>query len=169
MDDISPVLKRRSIRSFRKDDVPEKELLALVEAGMAAACARGIRSWHFTVIREREALDRIPEIHPYSSMMRTATAAILVCADPSVEPTEGYWAQNCSAATQNVLVEGAVRGIGTVWLGVYPRRERIQAMRRFFKVPEKLIPFSLIAVGWPDEEKPPHSGVEEKRFRWGSW
>ena len=169
MENISSVLVRRSIRAFTNEKLTREELMALVEAGMAAACARGRTSWHFTIIQDRDTLDRIPDVHPFSMMMRSANAAILICADRKSEPNEGYWVQNCSAATENVLIEAARRDIGSVWLGVYPMKKRIDGVRKLMNVPDDLIPFSLVALGKPDEIKPPHSGVDKDRLKWGPW
>ena len=166
---MDPIMARRSIRKYRSDVLQGDVLERLVEAGMAAPCANGRRSWHFVVIDDRELLDAVPKFHPYSKMVLEAPAAILVCADPEVEPTEGYWAQNCSAATENILVEATGMGLGTVWLGIYPRTDRIEAMRKLLSVPEDIVPFSLIVVGRPAEKKEPHGGIDRQRLHWNGW
>ena len=121
------------------------------------------------VIRDRGILDRIPGFHPYSKMILEAPLAILVCADTFVEPREGYWTQNCSAATENILLASTGEGLGSVWLGIYPRMDRIAGMRELLKVPGEVIPFSLVVIGKPDETKPPHGGHDPGRVHWDGW
>jgi nitroreductase len=158
-----PVLQRRSIRKYIPDEIEDEILDHIISCGDAAACAKGIRSWHFIVIRNRELLDKVPSFHPYSKMIRQAPAAILVCADPSKEPIEGYWAQNCSAATENILIGARSKGIGSVWLGVYPNNDRIEGIKKLIKIPEGLVPFSIVVLGHPDEEKTPYTGYDPNR------
>lgn len=152
---IEAIGLRRSIRKYDRSRPVEREKLEqLICAAMYAPTARNLQPWHFLVITDRKLLDRIPEVHPYSLMMREATAAILVCGDREKDPNDFYLVQNGSAATQNILLEAFAMGLGTVWLGVYGRPERQEGISRLFALPDTILPISLIAVGYPLEEKP---------------
>ncbi len=151
---IEAIGKRRSIRKYdRTRPVEREKLQQLIRAAMYAPTARNLQPWQFVVITDRELLDRIPEVHPYSLMMREATAAIVVCGDREKDPSDFYLVQNGSAATQNILLEAWALGLGTVWLGVYGRPERVEGISRLFALPDTILPISLIAVGYPMEEK----------------
>ena len=76
---------------------------------------------------------------------------------------------NCSAATQNILLAAHDLGLGSVWLGVYPRRQRIQDISAYLKLPEHILPINLISIGWPDEEKPVPERVEMKKVHFNGW
>ncbi len=88
-------------------------------------------------------------------MLLHAPAAIAVCGDLRIESSEGYNAVNCSAATQNILLAAHDMGIGAVWLGIYPRENRIEGLKKVLKLPRHILPISLIALGYPDVRKPP--------------
>jgi nitroreductase len=163
------ILSRRSIRKYHSQEVDRSDIDRILAAGDAAPCAMGRRSWHFIVINERSVLDRIPEFHPYSRMVLGAPLAILVCADTGIEPKEGYWVQNCSAATENILLGARSRGLGSVWLGVYPREERISGMRQLVDLPEHVIPFSIVVIGHPAEVKEPYKGYDRERVHFEKW
>lgn len=151
---IEAIYNRRSIRKYDKErPVERKKLEQLIRAAMYAPTARNLQPWHFIIITEREVLDRIPSIHPYAKMVHQASAAILVCGDRSKEPNDIYLAKNCSAATQNILLEAYALGIGSVWLGVFGREERMKNLSSLFNLPEDIVPISLIALGYPDEIK----------------
>jgi nitroreductase len=120
-------------------------------------------------IDDRKLLDAVPKVHPYSRMIRQANAALLVCADLASEEREGYWAQNCSAATQNILIAATQRGLGSVWLGVYPNEDRMRGLRELAGVPEGFIPFSLVVLGHPAEKKDPHTGIDVAKVHYNSW
>jgi nitroreductase len=95
-------------------------------------------------------------------MCETATAAIVVVAIPQTAPVpEGYFSQDCAAATQNILLEAVSMGLGTCWCGVYPRDERISSIRELFDIHEPKVPFNVIAIGTP-AENPERRGFFDK-------
>ena len=162
--------RRRSIRKYdRNKPVDHDTLLRLVRAAMLAPSARNLQPWQFIVITRREILDTIPEIHPYAAMMKEATAAILVCGDKAKDPNDFYLVQNGAAATQNILLEAWSNGLGSVWLGVYGREERMNAVSERFALPDHLIPISLIALGYPMEEKPLPERFRPELIHWESY
>lgn len=143
------IATRRSIRQFQERPVADEHIQALIEAAMQAPSAGNQQPWHFVVITDRAKLDAIPSFHPYSKMVLQAPVAILVCGDPAGTPWPDFWVQDCSAATQNLLLAARDRGLGTVWTGVYPVEERMAGCRRLLEIPEQILPFALIPVGWP--------------------
>lgn len=163
------IMERRSIRKYDGSPIGKEVIDRILDAGDAAPCANGRRSWHFVVIDDRELLDHIPDFHPYSRMVLEAPLAILVCADTFVEPKEGYWVQNCSAATQNILLASTAEGLGSVWLGIYPRMDRMSGMKKLVGSPENVVPFSLVVIGRPAEKKEPHGRSDPSRVHTNLW
>jgi len=102
-------------------------------------------------------------------MLREASVAILVCGDLSEEKHGGYWIQDCSAATQNILIAAHAKGLGAVWLGIYPRKERIDGMRKLLGIPEHVVPLSLISIGYPAEQKPPANRYNAFKIHNNHW
>jgi nitroreductase len=156
---IDAILKRRSIRKYDKNKNIEKDVLRrLLVAAMYAPSARNLQPWQFILTANRNILNKIPDVHPYAKMMYEATAAILVCGDKHKDPNEFYLVKNCSAATQNILLEAYENGLGSIWLGVYGREERMKAIVELFELPEHIVPVSLVGLGYPAEEK----GIPER-------
>ena len=159
--------ERRSIRGFHKDKpVTKEQLKALLEAAMLAPSACNSRPWEFIVVTKRETLDEIARIHPYAKMCETATAAIIVVALPQTGRPQGYFPQDCAAATQNILLKAVSLGLGACWCGVYPREERITDIRSLLKIQEPKIPFNVIAIGTPDEAPERRGYYDENRVTW---
>jgi len=155
---------RRSIRKFKADKpVTREQLNMLLEAAMLAPSACNTRPWEFIAITKREILNAIANIHPYAKMCETATAAIIVVAIPQTGMPEGYFSQDCAAATQNILLEAVSMGLGTCWCGVYPREERVSSIRNLLNIPEPKIPFNVIAIGIPDESPARRGFFEEAK------
>ncbi|MDK2880269.1 MAG: hypothetical protein PWQ99_44 [Clostridia bacterium] len=169
MDALEAIRSRRSIRNYSGKPVSRDLVKKLLEAAMCAPSAHNQQPWQFVVIEERETLDRIPDFHPHSRMLKTAPLAILVCGDGSLFKDADFWPQDCAAATQNILLAARALGLGTVWMGVYPKENLVSGLRSLFGIPQSVIPFSLIAVGYPAEEKPPVSRYDEGRVHWGKW
>jgi len=153
METFDAILNRRSIRKYKAKPVEDEKIEKILKAAMYAPSARNTQSWQFIVVTKRDILDAIKKAHPYAEMFSEATLAIVVCGDKTSEPNEGYLNTNCSAATQNILLAAYELGLGSVWLGVYPREERMKSISEIFKLPEHIIPISLIAIGYPAESK----------------
>ena len=155
---------RRSIRKFKTDKpISKQQLKQMLEAAMLAPSACNSRPWEFIAVNKRETLDKIAEVHPYAQMCLTATAAIIVVAVPQTGIPQGYFPQDCAAATENILLEAASMGFGTCWCGVYPREERITSIRDLFDIQEPKIPFNVIAIGVSDEEIDRRGFFEESK------
>lgn len=169
MDAMQAILSRRSIRRYTKEDVSDEIVKELLEAAMSAPSAGNEQPWHFVVIRDRKILNEIPNIHPYSGMLREAPLAILVCGDESLQKYKGYWVQDCSAATENLLIAINAKGLGGVWLGVYPVQDRVTGIRNLLNMPDSIIPFSLISIGYPAEQKPPANRYDSSRVHYDRW
>ncbi len=166
---MDAILARRSIRKYTGQAVPDDVIKKLLKAAMSAPSAYNEQPWHFIVIKNRQILDEIPRFHPYSQMLKEAPLAILVCGDKNLEKSEGFWVQDCAAATENILIAAQAQGLGAVWLGVYPREALVAGMRKLCGIPEHVTPFSLVSVGYPAEHKPPSNRYDEARVHHDRW
>ena len=156
--------RRRSIRKYKAGvSVTREQLEQLLGAAMMAPSACNSRPWEFIAITRREVLDKIAEVHPYAGMCRTATAAIIMIANPQSGMPAGYYPQDCGAATENILLEAVSMGLGACWCGVYPKEERMNDIRKLFNIKEPKIPFNVIAIGSPDETPARRGFFEESR------
>jgi nitroreductase len=169
MDAIEAILSRRSIRKYTKKSVSKELIKNLLEAAMSAPSAGNQQPWHFVVIIDTKILIEIPTFHNHADMLKEAALGILVCFDKDLEKHKGMGIQDCSAATENILIAVQAKGLGAVWLGVYPRKERIDGLRKLLNIPEHIIPFSLISIGYPAEQKPKANRYNESRVHYNKW
>ncbi len=169
MDAMDAILSRRSIRKYTQEPVPEKVLKEILDAAMSAPSAGNQQPWHFVVINNRKILDEIPSFHPYSHSLKMASVAILVCGDLELEQHKDFWVQDCSAATENILVAVHAKGLGAVWLGLYPRGERVAGMRALLGIPDHVVPLAIIPIGYPAEGKPPAMRFNASRIHYNTW
>jgi nitroreductase len=107
--------------------------------------------------------------HPYAAMLKQASVAVLVCGDATLEKHAGYWVLDCAAATQNLLLAAHAKGLGAVWCGVYPTADRVENFRKLLRLPEQIVPFSLIPLGFPDEQKAAEDRFDPARVHRNGW
>ena len=144
---------RQSIRRYEDKAVEDEKLEELLRAAMHAPTARNTQSWRFMIIRNRQALDEMTKLQPYTGMMKTAPCAILVMGDRNATDLEEYLYCDCSAAIENILIEARHQGLSTCWCAVGPKTERIDNFRRYYRLEEHLLPVAVVAVGYGCETK----------------
>ncbi|HSB78956.1 MAG TPA: nitroreductase family protein [Candidatus Methylomirabilis sp.] len=169
MDALEAILTRRSIRRYTGKPVPDEQIRTLLEAAMSAPSAGNEQPWQFIVITERRILDMIPTFHPYADMLREASVAILVCGDVDLERYKGSWVQDCSAATQNLLLAAHAKGLGAVWVGIYPKDDRVQRIQKLLDLPAHVIPLALVPIGYPAERIPRMDRFDATRIHSNGW
>lgn len=168
---IENIMTRTSIRQFTEQPVAKDTLDIIVKAGMAAPSAMNKQPWAFVVVTDRNMLDSLNAVHPYANL-KTATAAIIVCGD--MEKTiEGdgrpYWVQDCSAATENILLAAHGLGLGAVWCGVYPIKERIDSISEVLGLPSSIIPLNVITMGYPADNPQPKDKWNPEAVHYQKW
>lgn len=164
---IDILLSRRSIRQFTPEPVSRETLILLLKAAMAAPTACNSQPWEFIVVTEPEILDQIRSRFLFARY--NAPAAIVVCGNADIaHNTEGRksWVQDCSAATENILIAAAGMGLGAVWIGVYPYPSKIKPVADSLGIPENVTPLSMVLVGHPAEKKEPRTQYDEHRVYW---
>jgi nitroreductase len=165
------IFERRSIRIYSPGEVDEATVQKLLAAGMAAPSAAGKTPWHFVVIRSRETLSRMAAALPHGQMLANATLCIVVGGDLEVvhDHQLSYLLQDCSAAIENLLLCAHVLGLGSCWLGVHPREERIKIIREILSIPDSIIPIACISLGYPGESKPPRANYDLNCVHFETW
>ncbi len=164
---LDTIFARRSIREYTQEPVSDENIEMLLKAAMAAPSASNRKPWQFIVVTRRETLDALAENHPHGKMLFEAPLCISVCGD--LTEMERYWVQDCSAATENLLLAATALGLGAVWLGVYPRDERVAAVRPILNLPDHITPLNVVSIGHPAEEKPSRTQYDEARVHREGW
>lgn len=165
MDGLKAILERRSIRAYTGEQVPDEIIENLLRAGMFAPSAMDSQPWEFLVIRDPDKKKAVSKLGRYWGMLENAPLGILVMANLKgyKASSREFFMQDCSAATENILLAAQAQGLGGVWLGLYPKQDRMQGLRDIYGIPEDIIPFSLISIGYPAETRRPHASYHEDK------
>ena len=169
MDLFDAMITRRSIRRYSGEPVSRDEIQTVLHAAMYAPSANNQQPWHFLVVDDDEIKNQIAQIHPYAKMVKEAAYAVVICGDETRELSKGYWAVDCAASTQNLLLAAHGIGLGAVWCGVHPREERKTEMKKLFNLLDHIQPFAVVAIGKPAEEKPVPERFKPERIHWNAW
>ena len=157
-DAIETIMTRTSIRSFTDRAVAADTIEMLLRAGMAAPTAVNLQPWHFVVVNDRAKLDELGGNGRQSKMWQESPLVIVVCGnlEKALEgPGQAFWVQDCSAATENILLAAHALGLGAVWTGCYPIEERVTMVSEVLGLPEHIVPLCAIVMGYPNESPEP--------------
>lgn len=147
---VANILARRSTHAFDFKEVSDEQIHEILKAAMSAPSAGCADPWHFMVVRTPGQLSRLAECLPHGSHLANAGAGIIVCGDK--ERAHGsdkdYMLMDCCAAMENILLAATFLGLGSCWLGVYPRVNREVAVRNILGIPEDIIPVGIAAIGY---------------------
>lgn len=165
MDVLDAIFTRRSIRKYKSNEIPEDYIFKILKAGMCAPTSRNKRPWLFILIKNKKTLKEIGEFHPYGKMLKEAPLAIVVCGDLNLQENEGYIALDCAAACQNILLACHGTGLGACWVGIYPRKERINFIKNLLKLSQNILPIAIISIGFPAEKKEEIERFEKEKVK----
>jgi len=149
---MESILIRRSVRAYLEKKVEPEKIEKLLRAAMQAPSAGNQQESEFLVVQDPAALAQLSAMSPYSGMVAQAPLAIVLLGNTERMKFPENWEQDLGAAAENLLLEAVDQGLGAVWLGVHPLKERIEAVRSQFSLPENLRPFAVIAAGYPKKE-----------------
>jgi len=161
---IDAIFSRRSIRRYQDQPVADDELELLLQAAMAAPSACNSLPWEFVVVTDPDTLVLLREALGFAQY--NAPAAIVVLGNPAVAHNscaKRFWVQDCSAATENILIAATDLGLGTVWIGIHPMSSLEKPVRRALSIPPDVTPLCMVYVGHPAEEHPSGTKYDEHR------
>ena len=162
---------RKSVRQFTSEEVSPEQIEIMLKAAMAAPSAVNQQPWRFIVVTGRQNLDHLSEGLPYAKMLKQATLAVVVCGETTWNNGKDnpYWSQDCSAATQNLLLAAEALGLGAVWTAVYPDEDRVEWVVRTLEIPEGVLPLCVVPIGHPAGENQPRDKWKPENIHYGKW
>lgn len=149
---MNAIFERVSIRHYKNRPVESEKINDLLKAAMASPSAGNQQPWRFYVIENRGILESLGTISKSKSWVKKAAAAIVVCYIEDV-PKPRFAQIDASVATEHILLESAELGLGAVWLGIAPIEENMEKVANILKLPNGVKAFSIVSLGYPDEEK----------------
>lgn len=170
---IDNILNRTSVRDYNSTrPIPVSIQNDILHAGMSAPSACDRRPWTFVIVDDPTILRQLAAALPYAKMAANAPLAIIPCGDSSrFLPGEdsSLWIQDLAAASENILLSAQAFGLGAVWTSVYPHADRQHAVSRILNLPDSIIPFNVIPIGYPNKPHTPHDKWDPARIHHNRW
>jgi len=161
---LDTIFSRKSVREYTDQPVEKETLLELVKAGMAAPTAMNRQPWSFIVVTDMKTLEPINDMMGLR-MLKQAKAAIFVLG----KKDEKFWQQDCSAATENILLAAEAKGLGAVWCAGFPMEDRLAEYKKILNYGDEYEVLSLISIGYPTGEDMPKDKYKEEKIHWNRW
>lgn len=169
---INNIMTRVSVRNFTGEKISDEQIETLLRAGMAAPSAINKQPWAFVVIKDEAILAKLGEALPYSRCSNKPAIAIIPCGDLSKAiPGEmaGFWINDVSAATENILLAAHAMGLGAVWTGLHPDMNRAKMVQEMLGMPEHIIPLCIVPIGIPAENPDVKDKFNTDNIHYNAW
>jgi len=163
------IFERRSIRKFTEKPITKEIIKKIIAAGMQAPTACDNRGYEFIVIDDGEVLQKLGSVSPWSSPITRCNIGIVVLGREKEGVADEFWQQDLGAVTQNILLEAKHFGIGSVWMGIAPITQTMEKVRQLLNIPPEVRPFSLIALGYPLQEKEAEDRYLEEKVHYNKY
>lgn len=169
---LDAIQTRVSVRQFTGEKISAEQIETLLRCAMSAPSAINKQPWAFVVVTDEALLKKMGEAFPYSRCGNGAACAFVMCGDLSkaIEGEgQGFWINDVSAATENLLLAAHAMGLGAVWTGVYPSQERTPQVQAMLGLPEQVLPMCIVPVGVPAEQPAVKQKFKEENIHYNRW
>lgn len=168
---LSSILQRASVRSFTDKPVGNQQIELLLHAGMAAPSCVNRQPWELLVLTDKEAKEKVVRGLGGNDFVKTAPVVIIPCVNMlKVFNGDTYnWMADLSAVSENILIAAQSLGLGGCWVGGWPNEERVAGLRHEFKLPNHIIPVSILPIGYPAGTVSPKDKWKQEKVHWNQF
>ncbi len=158
MELMEVMLKRRSIRRYTDEKIPEEKLDKVLQAGLLAPTSMDRRPCEFYAVTDKEILKKLASVKKAgAAMLEESAAAVVVAADPDKADT---WIEDSSIALTYMHLMAADQGLGSCWIQLHMRQsadgiDAEENARSILSLPERYRIVGILSLGIPAESKPP--------------
>ncbi|MFV0255646.1 MAG: nitroreductase family protein [Erysipelotrichaceae bacterium] len=149
---MSAIFKRVSNRAYLDQAVEEEKIELLMRAAMAAPSAHNQQAWEFYVVENSEKIQQLSKAHQYAKPAQSAPVVIVPCYY-STSKAPAFREIDISASVENILLQATEMNLGSLWMGIAPFADKIEIVRKILAIPADLVPFCLIAIGYPSDNR----------------
>ena len=167
---MKDILERTSVRAYTNQEISKEDIEKILRAGFSAPSAHDYRPWEFIVVQNKETLEKMSTVSHYSTMMKDAGFGLVVLVDMRQEGLDiEHGIMDTAAATENMLIAAKKLGIGSCWIGGYPKQDRLDKLRELFDIPEYCTPMWMVAFGYPETWPPVKDKWDESKIHYETY
>lgn len=166
---MNSIMNRRSTRRFTEQAVEKEKIERILRAAMQAPTGHNAQEWEFLVVQDKETILRVSEASPVTVAAKNAGTLIIPLFNAKRRHSENHedlWVADLAAATENILIQVEEEGLGAVWLSVWPYQPKMEYLSRLFDLPEHIVPFCVIPIGYKQKEKEFDDRYDPEKIHW---
>lgn len=161
---MNSIFHRISVRKYEDKPVEKEKIMQILKAGMQAPSACNQQPWEFYVVTDKKKIEALSKMTPYTGCAAKAPV-VLVSAYRLEGLVAPAFAQiDMSIAQENIWLETDALGLGGVWIGIAPLKDRMALVHDILKLPENVEVFSLFALGYPAESRKQQDRFDKSRI-----
>ena len=151
---IPAIKKRRSVREYKDEDIPEKKLKEILMATMFAPSAHHKQPWDLVVVKEKTMINKLSQATPWSTHAATAPVIIAVV---GYEKESAEWVEDCSIVAEHIWLEVTEQGLSSCWIQIKGNDNAEKEVKELLNVPEDHRVLCLMPIGVPNQDIPEHT------------
>ena len=181
---MEAIEKRRSIRKFKPDPVPDEMINQMLEAARLAPSGTNRQPWRFQIIKDGALKKKLYEEATFGVEAIVNAPVVIVCGSELLTFVKGhklappgseyYGAENedweelkkfipdanmyTAIAVEHMVLTATALGLGTCWV----QRIKFGQVARTLGWPRHIVVLALLPVGYPDEDPPARPRISLK-------
>ncbi len=165
------IATRRSVRAYKDQPVADADIQKILEMAMLAPSAANEQPWDFVVITDKTILGKVGDINHYAAYAANAPLAILLCLNESREKIKGMGILDMGMCAENLMLAAHALGIGSVFTGIYPEKDRMDAFAKLLNLPGEAQAIGLIVMGYPkiNNTRVPSDRFNKSAIHYNKW
>ena len=177
---LDVIFSRKSVRSYTDQPVSDEQVETMLRAAMAAPTGMNVQPWRFVVVRDQAVKEKLAG--PRGGMIAQAPVVFVIWGETTlmrkpfgqpdaeaVEVENGNWTQDCSAATENLLLAAEALGLGAVWTAAHPYADRVNPIREALGLPANVTPLCVVPCGYPAGDDQPKDKWKPENIHYDKW
>lgn len=142
--------KRKSIRSYKPQDVEEEKLNYILQAFRKAPSAKNLQPWKLIVVKDKKKISDLSIACNNQTFISEAPILIVACAkeDEAYGVMGGYmnsYPIDIALALEHLILAATEKGLGTCWIGAF--KEKL--VKDLLDVPDNVRVVAITPVGYP--------------------
>jgi len=152
---LEVIKKRRSVRKYKKDPIPEEALLRVLEAARLAPSGKNFQPWKFIIVKDKSLKEKLARASAEQFFIAEAPIIIVGCGFPDncyarMGRYMKSWPVDVTIALDHLMLQAQEEGFGTCWIGSFEEEE----VKEILNVPEGVKVLALTPLGYPGEIPP---------------
>ena len=150
------IQKRRSIRKYKGNPIPEDTLLRVLEAARLSPSGKNLQPWKFIIVKDKELKKRLAQASAGQFFIAEAPIIVVACGFPDdcysrMGRYMKSWPVDVTIALEHLILQAHEDGLGTCWIGAFDEEQA----KRALGIPEDVRVVAMTPLGYAAEEKGP--------------